>query len=83
MAVSELEDAWTAVHTATPPGSYVGQPTWHVERRESVMYAFDTTERLSKGDCRSREWTAHPTEVGVVAEMARCLREIVARRVPK
>ena len=48
------------------------------------MYAFDTTERLRKGHGRSREWTAvHPTEVGVVWEMARCLRVIGDGGVPR
>jgi hypothetical protein len=40
------------------------------------MYAFDRSKRsvLRK---RSREWTATaPTQVEVVREMARCLREI-------
>jgi hypothetical protein len=47
------------------------------------MYAFDPSERAKVG-LRSREWTAvAPTEEGVVREMARCLREISAGRVPK
>ncbi len=47
------------------------------------MFAFDTTEQAVVGK-RSREWTAvHPTEVGVVREMARCLRERGAGRWPR
>jgi hypothetical protein len=46
------------------------------------MYAFDQRERPSVG-VRSREWTAvAETEAGVLREMARCLREIGAGRVP-
>ncbi len=47
------------------------------------MYAFDPSERPMVG-LRSREWTAvAATEEGVVLEMARCLREIAAGRVPR
>jgi len=46
-------------------------------------YAFDPAERAVVG-VRSREWTALATsEEGVVREMARCLGEIKAGRVPK
>ena len=46
------------------------------------MYAFDQTEKPKVGR-RSREWTAvAQSEDGVVREMARCLREIGAGRVP-
>ncbi len=44
--VSEMEDASNAVHEATPAGWYVGFPSYHDERREWLMYAFDPTERL-------------------------------------
>lgn len=45
--------------------------------------AFDPSEKAIVG-VRTREWTAvAPTEVEVVLEMARCLREIVEGRVPK
>lgn len=38
------------------------------------MHAFDAAEEAHEG-LRSREWTAiHPTRLGVVREMARCLR---------
>ncbi len=47
------------------------------------MYAFDPAERPNMG-ARSREWTAIGNrEVKAVREMARCLREIAAGRVPK
>jgi hypothetical protein len=47
------------------------------------MYAFDSFERPRSG-ARSREWTAvGATEVEVLVEMARCLREISAGRAPK
>jgi len=58
-----MEEAWDALHDATPAGWYVGRP--------------------SVGP-RSREWTAiGSTELEVVAEMARCLREIAKRKVPR
>ncbi len=81
--VSAMEDAWDAVHEATPAGWYVGRPSYHDERREWVMYAFDPAERPRVG-LRRRESTAvAATEEGVLGEMARCLREIAAGRVPR
>ena len=78
----ELETAWDAVHDATPAGWFVGQPSYHDERREWMMYAFDPIERAEVG-VRSREWTAvGATETDVLREMARCLREIGEGRVP-
>jgi hypothetical protein len=78
-----LAKALAAAWDATPPGWHVGRQSEHPERGEWVMYAFDPSERAKLG-LRSREWTAvHPTEEGVVREMARCLREISAGRVPK
>ena len=78
-----LRDAWQALHDATPSGWYVGRPSYHDERREWVMYAYDPAERPKVG-LRRREWTSvAATEEGVLAEMARCLREIAAGRVPK
>ncbi len=81
--MTELEDAWDAVHEATPAGWHVGRPSSHDERREWVMYAFDPSERPKVG-LRSREWTAiAESEEGVVWVMGRCLREIGAGRAPK
>ena len=78
-----MEDAWDAVHEATPAGWYVGRPSYHDERREWVMYAFDPSERPMVG-LRNRGWTAIAlTEEGVVREMARCLAEIRAGRAPR
>jgi hypothetical protein len=78
-----LESAWDEPHAAKPPGWYVGRPSYHDERDEWIMYAFDPTERPKVG-LRSREWTAvGRSEVHVVQVMARCLREISAGRVPK
>lgn len=80
---SEREYAWSELHKATPPGWYVGTPVYHVERREWAMYAFDTREKAHIGK-RSREWTAIArSEELVVLEMARCLRELAAGKVPR
>lgn len=79
---SEREHAWSELLDATPPGWFVGTPSYHVERSEWAMYAFDTREKAHIGR-RSREWTAVAlTEEGVVREMVRCLSEIRAGRVP-
>jgi len=78
----DLKAAWDAVHDATPSDWYVGRPSYHDERREWTQYAFDQRERPSVG-VRSREWTAiGPTELACLREMARCLREMGAGRVP-
>ncbi|MDP8904074.1 MAG: hypothetical protein M3N29_01945 [Chloroflexota bacterium] len=80
---SDGEAAWDEVHAATPTGWCVGRPAYHDERREWQMYAFDPAERAVIGK-RKREWTAVvQTEAGVVREMARCLRELAAGRVPR
>ncbi len=74
---------WAELHDATPTGWYVGTPSYHDERREWLLYAYDPSERAKVGR-RSREWTAvAPTEEGVVREKARCFREIAAGRVPR
>jgi hypothetical protein len=82
-AVTTLEYALDALRRATPPGWYVGSPNYHDERGEWQMYAFDPLERAVTG-VRKREWTAvAQSEEAVVREMARCLAEISAGRVPK
>jgi len=41
-----LQEAWNALHDATPAGWHVGRPSTHDERRQWVQYAFDPSERL-------------------------------------
>lgn len=78
-----LEEAWNEIHAATPSGWHVGRPGYNPGRHIWEQYAFDPSERPRVG-LRSREWTAiGDTEEAVVREMARCLREIGAGRVPK
>lgn len=55
--MTDLEDAWDALHAATPRGWYVGRPNYHDERGEWQMYAFDPAELALMG-VRKREWTA-------------------------
>ena len=85
--VTEGEDdrvaAWDAIHDATPPGWYVGRPGYNDNYRQWEQYAFDPSERPKVG-LRSREWTAVGTsELHVLRQMGRCLREISLGRVPK
>jgi hypothetical protein len=80
--MTELHDAWEAVHAAMPPGWHVGRPG---QRHDGswTQYAFDTSERVQMGR-RSREWVAQAnSEVDCVREMARCLRKIGEGRVPQ
>jgi hypothetical protein len=81
--MDDREQAWDELLAAIPPGWSVGRPSYHDERREWLLYAFDPSERPVVG-LRSRQWTAiAESEVGVVREMARCLRAIGAGRVPR
>jgi hypothetical protein len=83
----ELEDAWEAVHAATPDGWYVGRPSEQPERQQWAMFAFDTPERAIEGKRegkREGEWTTvGPSELEVVRSMGYCLRELGAGRWPK
>ncbi len=80
---TDLEGAWAELQEATPAGWYVGRPSYQDERREWVLYAYDPSEQPKVG-LRSQEWTGvAESEEAVVREMARCLGEIKAGRVPK
>lgn len=39
--VSELEDAWAAVHDALPSGWSVNEPSWHVEDSRWHVFVAD------------------------------------------
>jgi hypothetical protein len=81
----DLEHAWAELDEANASlGWRVGRAYLHDELASNPweQYAYDPTERPKMGR-RSREWTAiGRSEVQVVREMARCLREIAAGRVP-
>jgi hypothetical protein len=81
--MNDRQAAWDELHAALPRSWWVGTPSYHEERREWVLYTYDPSERPVVG-LRQREWQAvADSEVGVVREMARCLREIGAARVPR
>lgn len=83
MTDDKREAAWDDLRTALPAGWWVGSPSHHDECREWVLYAYVPHERPVAGR-RQREWLAvAPSEVEVVREMARCIREIAAGRVPR
>jgi hypothetical protein len=72
----DLEAAWSDLHDAKPPGWFVSRPSYNERFREWEQYAFDPSERAQVG-VRSRAWTAvAQSEVGVIRELARCLRLI-------
>lgn len=79
-----LEAAWADLHKANQGMSwFLGMPSFFERRDEWQLYAFDPTERAKVGH-RTSEWTAvHPTQIGVIRSMAKCLREFAAGRVPK
>ena len=47
---TEIDDAWNDLHTATPPGWFVGQPSYDERREVWEQYAFDPAEQAS-GRC--------------------------------
>ena len=58
------------MHAVTPPGCYVGRPSYHDEGREWLLSALDPCKRAVLG-VRKREWTVvAQIEQGVVREMA-------------
>jgi len=62
---------------------HLGMPSYIERPDEWQLYAFDPTERPTVGH-RSREWTAvHPTQIGVIRSMGKCLRDIAGGRVPR
>jgi hypothetical protein len=83
VVTTSLDAAWRQLHAATPPGWVVGRPHFHDELDRWEQHAYDGSEVPHDGK-RSREWTAvSPTEVEVVREMARCLRELGEGRWPR
>jgi hypothetical protein len=82
MTTETIVASWAAIHEATPPGWYVGRPGYNDNYRQWEQYAYDPSERAKAG-IRSREWTAVGTsELHVLREMGRRLREISEGRVP-
>ncbi len=84
--MTELQVACAELHEVNATLRWrIGRPYLHEEMTSNPweQYAYDPTERPNGGG-RSREWTAvAKTEVTVIREMARCLRQIAARRVPR
>jgi hypothetical protein len=82
---ASLEHAWAELDEANASLEWrVGHPYLHEEMASNPweQYAYDPRERPMAG-ARSREWTAIARgEVEVVREMARCLVDIAAGRVP-
>jgi hypothetical protein len=77
--------AWIELHAANDAlGWFVGRPAFEPHRLVPwSQYAFDPFEKQKLGK-RSREWTAvGNTEAECIREMARCLREIGERQVPR
>lgn len=44
---SPMDKAWQELHEAAPPGWHVGRPSYHPERREWLLYAFDPSEPVA------------------------------------
>jgi hypothetical protein len=47
--VTDLEEAWDGLLAVVPPGWYIGRPSYHDERDEWLLYAFDPSERAVVG----------------------------------
>jgi hypothetical protein len=81
--VTERDDAWSELRGSTPRGWWVGLPCEDSERGEWLVYAYDQSERPLVGPCDRLRRAIAASEVAVIREMARCLREISEGRVPK
>jgi hypothetical protein len=84
--MTDLEAAWAELDAANATlGWTIGRPSLHDDVRGAEhweQWAYDPRDKPRVGK-RSREWTATGrTEVDCVREMARCLREIGAGRMP-
>ena len=74
-----LEEAWSAVHDATPRAGMLAHRRFREYQNRWEMFAFDTNDRGRPGRPRTRQWTAvGASELEVLQEMARCL-EVVGR----
>jgi hypothetical protein len=72
---SDLEEAWNALHDATPAGWFVGRPGYVERLNQWQQYAFDTNDRARPGKPRTREWTAVGTSELHVLQVPRGDRE--------
>jgi hypothetical protein len=80
---SDLEAAWDAIFPVLPLNWTVGKPYYHEEEHRWGMYAYDTRERPKVGQRLRTRTAVAATELEVIREMARCLGEISAGRMPK
>ncbi len=58
----------SALLASLPSDVYVGRPSYHLERNEWLLYAFDPSERAVVGVRRSGSTAITATEIGVVQE---------------
>ena len=80
--LGSVESAWFAVHDARPEGWHVEEPVYDREQVAWRVRAHSHRARAFHG--ASTDLTAAAdSEVGVLHEMARCLREIREGRVPR
>ena len=70
--MTDLEAAWDALRTALPPRRDVGRPSQHGPH-ESVLYAFDPTERPKVGTRTREQEASAPTERDMVHGLTRRL----------
>ena len=81
--MSERDDALGELRDSTPRGWWVGLSMQQPDHGEWLLYAYDLCERPIAGPRARLGRAVAASEVGVIREMARCLREIKAGRVPK
>ena len=78
--MSDLEEAWDALHAATPLGWHVGRPHHTEERGVWEQYAYLRAD----GEPTEKDWVAiGASELECVQEMTRCLVEIGKGRRPE
>jgi hypothetical protein len=68
---SELEEAWDALHAATPAGWYVRRPSYHDKQARMAAVRLLPGRAALRAAIRAATRSG-PRRAGVVAEMARC-----------
>lgn len=80
--MDDLEAAYGALWAVPPAGWDVARPVEHVENRYWVSYVRDPHWHKGKATPAYVE-AIGPAEPKAIAELARCITEVLAGRVPK
>jgi len=79
----DLEDAWAAIHDATPSGWFVAKPQRDMTSRQLNVSAILVSGRSRIGHMPKVKPAQAPSEPTALVELARCLVVTSAGGVPK